>query len=129
MPASLALAQPTTVMPFSLCRSFVEDRLWTNIISEPYPDGRTQGRVQVGQPRRSWTITQRLSFTQYNTLHTFYNARKGMLEPFYWYPLQTDYDATGTSLTGRYTVRFNGSLSAEYLPGKQTLNIQLIEVA
>ena len=50
-------------------------------------------------------------------LRTFYDARNGAHEPFYFYdPYETNpkfsYDPTGAAVTGRYTVRFNTESTA-----------------
>ena len=129
MPSSLQLAQPATVLPWSLCSSFQANYYWPVVTSELYPDGRVQQLVQAAQPRHSWSLSKKLAYTDWATLKAFYEARKGGLEPFYFYPERLHYDATGVSTTGRYTVRFNGQLQMQYNFSRFLISLQLMEIA
>ena len=127
MPGSLTYSSPSTVMPYSLCSAFAEDRIWACLMSEPYADGRTQASVLVAQPRRSWTLTKTLTYTEWIAFKAFYEARR-CVDAFYWYPIKTQYDASGVSTTGRYTVRFHGALQQTTGIARFVVSIQLIEI-
>jgi hypothetical protein len=128
MPGSLALATPTTVLPWSLTSQWQEDTYWATIQSEVYPDGSEQLSVQVAQPRRSWALTKRLNYTEWIALRDFFEARKGGFEPFYFYTDKGFYDALGVNTTGRYTVRFDGPLQSEYGLSRFVISLRLVEV-
>lgn len=131
MPGSLQLASvpEDCVLPYSLCASFQEDTAWPVVFAGPYADGRQQQRVDGGYSRRSWSLTKRLTSAQWDDMLEFHVARKGPLEPFFWYPRQADHDPTGASPTGRYTVRFDGELRAQYMMGRLSCSLKLVEVA
>lgn len=129
MPGSLQLAAPATVLPKSLCRSFTEQRAFPCDVSGPYVDGRSQRSPRATVSQRSWSLAKRLSYADWYTLMQFFEARKGALEPFFWYPLSADWDATGVSAVGRYVVVFSGNLSRTMGPGIEDVNLNLIEVS
>lgn len=129
MPNSLQLAVVSEVLPYSLCSSFTENRTWLLNKSDPYPDGSLQMKVLVSQPRRSWTLSKKLRFDDYDALKSFYEDRKGGFEPFYVYFNKAEHDPTGESLTGRYTVRFEGNFSSTYDQAFYNTQISLIEIA
>ena len=129
MPGSLAQSAPTTVLPRSLYSAFSEQRVYPLRESAPYTDGRTQRAVTGAGSRRVWGLTKQLSYSEWRTLETFFEARKGALEPFYFYPLYSDWDGTGASTEGRYIVRFDGGLSRSYAVGRQEVNLRLVQVA
>ncbi len=129
MPGSLQLAQPSTVLPNTFCTSFVETTAWTIVQPNTYPDGRVQTNLQVSQPRHAWALAKRLTYSQFNTLKTFYEARSGGLQPFYFYPDPANFDASGTSTTGRYTVRFDGAFQHTYGLARFDVSVSLIEIS
>lgn len=129
MPGSVAAAAPATVFPNSLCSAFTHAPDWPFRQAGPYPDGRSQISPQATVGRNAWSLTKRLTITQYRTLQTFFNARLGSVEPFYFYPKNVNYDASGASTAGRYTVRFDGGLSRTFGIARQDVPVRLIEVA
>jgi hypothetical protein len=129
MPGSLQLAQPATVMPYSLCRAFAESREFPVDESGPYVDGRSQRAVSGTVGRRAWQLTKALTLVQWELLVDFYGERRGAAEPFYWYPLAAHHDATGESSTGRFTVRFDGYLARTFALGLQSASLRLIQVS
>ena len=129
MPGSLTLASPTTVMPKSLCAAFSEQREFPLRSSGPYVDGSSQRATLATVGRRSWSLSKRLTFTEWQALETFWEACKGPLTPFYWYPLASQHDDTGVATNGRFTVRFVGSLSRNYAPGRLEVSLGLIQVS
>lgn len=133
MPGSVANAAPITVMPNSLSRAFVHTREYP-VIDKEYRNGESQRSVEAFISRKKWTLTKRLTQAQLTALRTFYDARHGALEPFYFYdPYETNpkfsYDPTGAAVTGRYTVRFNSDWSQSVNPGRSDVQIELIELA
>jgi len=131
MPGSLPLTTPPVgvVLPFALASAFAQTITWPVVPSGPYADGRVQQRVDGIVSRRSWLLTRRLTYTEWGLLKDFYAARKGPLEPFYCYFTKAEHDPTGVSTAGRYLVRFEGGLSAEYQMSRHVASLQLIEVS
>ena len=71
---------------------------------------------------------------QLQELRDFYLARKGPTESFYFYdPYETNprfsHDPTGTSLYGRYTVRFAGAWEQAVSFARADASIELMEIA
>ncbi|MEN6532169.1 MAG: hypothetical protein ABFD89_00805 [Bryobacteraceae bacterium] len=133
MPGSVANAAPVTVLPEGLCAAFEHSREWA-VIDNEYQNGESQRSYLSATSRKKWTLTKRLTATQLGTLRTFYEARGGPKEPFYFYdPYETSpkfsYDATGATTTGRYTVRFNGKWNQSSSLGRSEVSLELIELA
>jgi phage-related protein len=133
MPGSVANAAPTTVMPNSLSRAFVHTREYP-VIDNEYRNGESQRSAQATTSRKKWTLTKRLTPSQLAALRTFYDARNGTHEPFYFYdPYETNpkfaYDPTGVAVAGRYIVRFNSDWSQSVTPGRSDVQLELIELA
>jgi hypothetical protein len=129
VPASLQVAQPATVLPHSLCSAFSEQRSFPIVANEPYVDRRTQRSFQANISRKAWSLGKRLAYTEWLALRDFFRARKGMTQPFYFYPNNADHDPTGTSVTGQFTVRFQGALSETYNVGRHGIELALVEIA
>jgi hypothetical protein len=133
MPGSVQNAAPTTVLPFSLCRSFVHERAYP-LIENEYKNGESQRTVLATNSRRRWRLAKRLTPAALQTLRAFFDARSGATEPFYFYdPYDTNprfsYDPTGVVTVGRYTVRFEGDWNQLTALGRSEINITLVEVA
>jgi hypothetical protein len=141
MPGSVANASVSVmggnplVLPVSLCKSFTETREWVACVNE-YHDGSRQSMGLVSTSRRSWKIMKRLAPVALQALWDFWQAHP--TDPFYFYnpkepasgqPVGSNYDATGTSTQGRYTVVFRGDWQqTTYLP-RAEVGLELIEVA
>ena len=138
MPGSVANAVPATVLPQTLCAAFRHSRNYPLVLNE-YRDGTAQRELQAASSRKSWVLAKHLGETALGTLRTFYEARKGGKEAFYFYdpyspatgqPVGSNYDGSGTSTTGRHTVRFNGDWSQSVeTPGRFDAEFGLIELA
>ena len=94
----------------------------------------SRGGGEAATSRKKWSLTKRLTPAQLAALRTFYDARNGTLEPFYFYdPYETNpkfsYDPTGAAPTGRYIVRFNTDWSQSVTPGRSDVQLELIELA
>jgi hypothetical protein len=133
MPSSVQTTAPTTVLPASLSRSFARaQELATH--ENNYADGTSYREKLVETPRRRWRLVKRLTPAQLQELRDFYLARKGPTEPFYFYdPYEINprfaHDPTGTSLYGRYTVRFAGPWEQSTPFARADVAIELIEIA
>jgi hypothetical protein len=135
MPASVNNAAPVGVLPQSLCTAFSERREWASRVNE-YHDGARQMAALVSTSRRSWSIRKRLKPTVLQALWTFWAANQHTAFYFYnpkdvlsGYAVGSNYDATGVSTQGRYTVRFNGDWNqSTYIP-RADCTLELIEVA
>jgi len=133
MPDSVQNAVPTAVLPHSLCRAFVHTREYP-VIDNEYRNGESQRSVEASTSRKKWRLAKRLTATQLQALRTFYEARNGPAEPFYFYdPYETNpkfsYDPTGQAVQGRYTVRFNCKWNQSMSSGRAEVEIELVEVA
>jgi phage-related protein len=133
MPASIQNAVPVAVLPQSLCRAFVHTREYP-VIDNEYRNGESQRSVESATSRKRWRLAKRLTPAQLQALRSFYEARNGPAEPFYFYdPYETNpkfsYDSTGQAVAGRYTVRFNCEWSQSASPGRAEVVIELVEVA
>ena len=133
MPGSIQNAAPVTVLPISLCRAFVHTREYP-VIENEYRNGESQRSAQAATSRKKWALTKRLTPSQLATLRSFYDARNGMHEPFYFYdPYDTNpkftWDGTGATVTGRYSVRFNTDWSQSVGPGRSDVQMEMIELA
>jgi len=133
MPGSVQNAAPATVLPQSLCRAFTHERAYP-LIENEYKNGESQRSVLATNSRKRWRLTMRLTPAALQALRTFYDARNGTTEPFYFYdPYDTNpkfsYDPTGQVTTGRYTVRFNSDWQQSSGPGRSDAEIELLELA
>ena len=128
MPGTLAYAAPSAVFPGGLYTALSLGDTWPNV-QVAYPDGNQQARSDGANPRHSWTIAQRRTYAQYTTLKNFWTSMRGGLTPFYFYPNPAQYDATGVSTVGRYTVRFEGELAVTYDSPRWPVQLKLVEVA
>jgi hypothetical protein len=133
MPGSVLNAAPTTVLPQSLCRTFVHERVYP-LIENEYKNGESQRSVLATNSRRRWRLAKRLTPSALQTLRDFFDARNGSTEPFYFYdPYDTNprfsYDPTGVVTVGRYTVRFNGDWQQSSGLGRSDVQIELLELA
>ena len=111
MPGAVQNAVPSTVMPWSLARSFVHDRNFP-VEENQYQNGESQRDKQADTSRKRWRLAHRLAPTDLAALLAFYDARNGPHEPFYFYDVHDTspkfaYDETGVETTGRFTVRFD----------------------
>jgi len=133
MPGSVQNAAPATVLPQSLCRAFTHERAYP-LIENEYKNGESQRSVLATNSRKRWRLTMRLTPAALQALRTFYDARNGTREPFYFYdPYDANpkfsYDPTGQVTTGRYTVRFNSDWQQSSGPGRSDVEIELLELA
>jgi hypothetical protein len=145
MPGNLAQPTVTAVLPASLSTAFIESREYAQLRSA-YHDGTIQ-RSQLAQTsRRTFKLSMRLSATlpvsapALAALYAFWVAQNGGLTPFYFYnPFEPasgqavggNYDATGVSTQGRYTVVFRGSAWTQATDVCRTsvAGLELVEVA
>ena len=135
MPGSVNNAAPVGVLPQSLCAAFSEKREWASRVNE-YHDGARQSSGMVSTSRRSWSLRKRLKPTVLQALWNFWTGNQHTA--FYFYnpkepasgqPVGSNYDATGVSTQGRYTVRFDGDWNqSTYIP-RADCTLELIEVA
>lgn len=131
MPGTIQNAAPATTFPQILAVAFTREHSREAYVNV-YVDGESQRKCLVGNSRKRWQRTHRLTPTQVTTLRNFYDARGGPLEAFYFYdPAETSpaYTATPSGTQGRYTVRFEGDWSQQMSPGRGEVATVLIEVA
>lgn len=133
MPGSVSNAAPSTVLPASLCKAFTHSREYAVDVNE-YRNGESQRDKLVETSRKSWRLSKRLAPAAIAILRSFYDARKGPTQPFYFYDVwETDpkfsYDATGVDTTGRYTVRFEGNWEQRAGIGRGDVEIALVQLA
>jgi len=134
MPGSVANAAPSTVMPATLSRGFTRIREYP-VLENNYKGGESQRAKLADTSRSGWRLSKRLAPTALATLRSFYEARHGGHQPFYFYdPWETDplfsWDPTGVDTVGRYTVRFEGGWEQAVTPGRVDVpSLQLVELA
>lgn len=117
MPGSVQIASPVGVLPQALFTAFSQISEYA-CLANTYANGEYQALALVSEYRGRWKQTRRLTPAVMQTLLTFFLAHNGPQIPFYVYdPLLTSpqfsYDATGTATTGRFTVRFEGSMAID----------------
>jgi hypothetical protein len=139
MPGNLTQAVPNGVLPATLCTAFTESREYEQL-QNAYHDGTIQ-RGQLAQTsRRTFKLSKRLSATALATLYAFWVTQNGGLTPFAYYnPFEpgsglavgSNYDPTGASTQGRYTVKFSGVTWSQATDVCRTSvqGLQLVEVA
>jgi hypothetical protein len=133
MPGSVLNAAPTTVLPWSLSKTFAHAREYAAIDNE-YKNGESQRSLLVATSRKSWRTSRRLTPSVLATFRAFYDARKGLHQPFYFYDHtetspKFSYDSTGVATIGRYTVRFAGTWEQMVGMGRADVDIALVELA
>jgi phage-related protein len=123
-------------MPAGLCRAFGHSRVW-GVDSNTYRNGEHQARARTSTSRKSWDLTRHVTRTELEELRSLYTDRGGGLEPFYFYdpyepasgqPIGSNWDETGESTQGRYTVVFRGEFSQAASMGRSEASLQLVEV-
>jgi hypothetical protein len=85
----------------------------------------------VNPPRviRSWHMSKRLTTIQLQALLDVWLLVGGGLTPLYFYPKFSDYDATGSSPTGRVVTVFRGPWSHSLSLGRHNVpSLDLLEV-
>lgn len=133
MPGSVQNATPLTVLPASLSRAFAYEREYP-VLDNEYRNGESQRKAQANNSRKHWRLAKRLAPAQLETLRDFFDARKGPMEPFYFYdPYETSpkfsHDPTGQATAGRYTVRFAGGWNQSLSLGRADVLLELVELA
>jgi hypothetical protein len=86
MPGRPKLHAPT-VLPFSLCRSFVHSREYPVQVNE-YRSGESQRGRLADTSRKRWRLEKRLTVAELETLRDFYDTRNGPQEPFWFYDVR-----------------------------------------
>lgn len=135
MPGSLAAAAPVTVLPQTLCAGFSEARELP-VLENEYRDGSVQTKNQAASGLRRWRLGKRLAAAALWTLREFWEARRGGLEPFYFYDpydagagaVGSNYDPTGVSEQGRHTVVFTSAWGQSIGIAHTEAGIELVEV-
>ena len=129
---TFANAAPATVLPNSLSSAFVHTREYP-VIDNEYRNGESQRSAEAATSRREWNLTKRLTPAQLAALRTFYDARNGTHEPFYFYdPYETSPKFTYDPTEWRYRqihVRFNTDWNQSVTPGRSDVQLELIELA
>ncbi len=121
-------------MPQTLSTAFTESRVYVDL-QNTYHDGARHIGLLAQTSRHTFKLSKRLTAAQLSTLKTFWDSVNGGLTPFYFYnpfagvPPGSNYDATGVTTTGRYTVVFKGSWSQQTDLSRSTIgNLELVEV-
>lgn len=131
MPGSVANAAPATVLPQILCQQFTRVRE-RPVLANEYRNGEAQTGAQNTSDRSRWRFTGRWTNAVRQAFRAFYVARAGGLEAFYMYdPWENGFthDPTGSSSTGRHTVRFEGGWADALEIGRAGGSMELVEIA
>jgi hypothetical protein len=132
MPGTITPANPTEVMPATLCAAFTEE-LRIESFQNTYQDGSSDRVALALHPRRFFRMTRKVKASEYTTLYTFYKAH--LIIPFWFYNLvetvpKFTWDQTGQAPDGRYAVVFDGSWSDQVILGTRSqVSLGLREVA
>ncbi|HWR51223.1 MAG TPA: hypothetical protein VN428_08960 [Bryobacteraceae bacterium] len=133
MPGSVQNSAPTAVFPRYLCRAFSRSQEYP-VAENEYRNGESQRAVTETNSRKRWRLVKRLTPDRLVELRSFYEARQGPTEPFYFYdPYETvprfSHDPTGTAILGRYIVRFDCAWEQSCGLGRLDVSVELIELA
>lgn len=120
-------------MPFALCRTFRQTRTYP-VLTNEYANGESIREIQATNSRRSWDLATRLSPTAMTAMRDFFDSVRGGLNPFFFYdPFEStpyfNYDPTGASLNGRFTVVFTTAWSQSMGLGRGDVGFSLIEMS
>jgi phage-related protein len=120
-------------LPHNLCRAFSRSQEYP-VADNEYRNGESQRSVEATNSRKRWRLVKRLTPDRLQQIRTFYEARKGPTEPFYFYdPYETNpkfsWDPTGVAIAGRYTVRFDCGWEQSCGLGRSDVTIELLELA
>ena len=105
---------------------------WTTLIDEVISGGEQRHNLWT-QPKRSWTLEFEKDNTDTNSIMSFFNARRGRFEAFYWTWL-VSHPADGRAMGGdgvTYLVRFDeDELNIKHVfAGYTTFSIKITEVS
>ncbi len=133
MPGSVQNADPTGVMPWSLCKAFGHSREYP-ILENEYRDGSSQRSRLADTSRKRWNTQRRLTPTVLAQFRQHYEDCRGGLDAFYFYdPWDTSpefsYDPDGVSAVGRYLVRYDCEWSQETGIARADVRLDVIELA
>ena len=99
---------------------------WKNLKSD-FESGTEQRRQVWSFPKRSVKLEFKpLQQTEIDTLWNFFQARKGSLEPFWFFRPTKDKNGDWHSYTGEYVGRGDGATTIFELPSKDTQGVELI---
>jgi len=130
MPGNLDPANPVDVMPKGLCAAFNEEMRFESFINASYPDGSSDRAPLSLNARHFFKFTRRVTAAQYTALFNFFKAHP--VQAFYFYNLRESafqWDPTGASTAGRYTVVFDGAWADQFIVGRSQVSLGLREVA
>lgn len=124
MPGNVQQALATLVMPQTLSTSFSSTRAVPLFMNYFHDGSNISGLITNGTDLptslKSWRQAKRLNAAALATLRTFFETLFGALTPFYFYDpneaigqIGSNYDATGTSTTGRHTCKFTTQVWSE----------------
>lgn len=135
MPSSILPAQPSFVMPMTLCRLF-EEVHYLDAMSNEYADGRSTRRALAFNDRHTFRLVRPLTDSQLDDLRGFYLANDRLIargHPFWFYNTREtsplfSWDASGSDPVGRYTVVWEGGWHETLQPGRHESSFVLREV-
>lgn len=133
MPGNLHPAQPSLVMPMTLCSAF-EESLFLDAAVDEYSDGRSTRRWLAFNARRGFKLSRPLNDYELDDLRGFYLAYARYGHAFWFYNLREtlppgSWDPTGGSTLGRYTVVWEGGWRESINLGRHLTDFTLREVA
>ena len=129
MPGSVQTFTPSTVLPWAGAISYSETREYPVRTSDAYKDGRTQRAVFGSATRRLYQLERLVPEDEAADMVQFFNDQKGSQIPFWFYSTEAEFDASGTSNTGRVAVRFASPIEHTQLLGRHRVAFSLIETS
>ncbi len=133
MPGSVQNADPTGVMPWSLCKAFGQSREYP-VLENEYRDGSSQRSRLADTSRKRWSTQRRLTPALLAQFRQHYEDCRGGLDAFWFYdPWDASpkfgYDPSGVSGVGRYLVRYDCEWSQEAGIARADVRLDVIELA
>jgi hypothetical protein len=132
VPGNISIQEPTLVMPMTLASAFTES-LFMDAQVDEYADGRSTRRALAIFPRYFFRLTRPLLDWQLADLRGFYMAYARYGRTFWFYNVREtippgSWDPSGSELTGRYAVVWEGGWRETLNLGLNTAEIGLRQV-
>jgi hypothetical protein len=132
MPGAVGNAVVATTLPVTLSSAFTRSQEYALLLNE-YTNGESQRKALTTTSRKRWQISKRLTAAELDELRTFWLARGGGTEAFYFYDCgetSPPWNPAPSGSQGRYTVTFSASpWSSQMGLSRGDVGIELIEVA
>jgi hypothetical protein len=125
VPANVAAASPSGVLPEFIGRSFVRSQSWPVRENEYIGDGTRQSVARTTTPTVSWELEYNVEESVRAALWSFLETKK-FITPFYFYDFtEGAHDPSGSSSVGRYVVVAVSPLGFSQGPARALMSLRL----